>query len=49
MTKHLHLKIDEKLLIEFEKKIDDLKQNRYQPTLNKSSVIRDLIVNFIKK
>ena len=48
MTKHLHLKIEEKLLIEFEKKIEELKQNPLQPTINKSVVMRELIIKFIK-
>lgn len=48
-TTKLNLIIDSSLLKEFEEKIKEHNLDHYNTKINKSGVIRDLIVNFIKK
>jgi hypothetical protein len=49
MIKHIHLKIDSSLLDKFEKKIERINQDDLASKSTKSNVIRNLIVEYLKR
>lgn len=49
MIKNLNIKIDDSLLEKFDKKIEESNESLMANKLNRSTVLRNMIINYIQK